>query len=72
MTDLLEKAFREAAKLSPDEQDRLASIILAELESEKRWDETFTDSQELLAKLAKEAEAEYEAGRTDPLVSDES
>jgi len=72
MTDLLEKAFREAAKLSPKEQDRLASIILAELESENRWAETFAKSQELLAELAKEAEAEYKAGRTDPLVSDEN
>ena len=67
MTDLLEKAFQRAAELSPEEQDRLASAILADLESERRWNQAFTDSQDVLGRLAGAALAEAEEGRTEPL-----
>ena len=63
MTDLLRKAFREAEKLAPAEQDRLASFILADLESERAWDERFLRSQDLLARLADEALEDDDAGR---------
>lgn len=72
MTDLLEKAFREAEKLPPDEQDRLASVILAELESDHRWDAAFAGSQDALGKLAERARQEYADGETRPLSSDDS
>lgn len=71
MTDLLEKAFREAAKLSDDEQNRLANFILADLDSERRWSEAFEKSQDALAELADQAEEEHEKGHTHPLVPDE-
>jgi hypothetical protein len=67
MTDLLEKAFTEAAKLPAAEQDALAERILAELASERRWDELFESSQDLLEKLANEARADRKAGRTIPV-----
>jgi len=38
MTQLLEKAITEVYKLSPEKQDEIASIILEELEDEKRWE----------------------------------
>jgi hypothetical protein len=38
-----------------------------ELASERRWADAFARSQEKLARLAQEALAEYEAGRTKPL-----
>lgn len=62
MTDLLEKAFREAEKLPPAEQDRLASVILTELESDHRWDEAFAASQDALGRLAERARQEYADG----------
>lgn len=71
MTDLLEKAFREAAKLSPEDQNRLANFILADLDSERRWDEAFEESQDALAELADQAEEEQKQGETQPLVPDE-
>jgi hypothetical protein len=49
MTKLLEEAFAEAAKLSTQEQDALAAVILEELASERRWDQAFADSADLLA-----------------------
>lgn len=67
MTQLLEKALNEVAKLPPSEQDALAAILLEELASEKRWSELFAQSQDVLGKLAEEALAEHRAGKTTPL-----
>jgi len=67
MTQLLEKALDEVAKLPASEQDAVAAILLEELASERCWSESFAKSQDLLAKLAEQALAEYAAGRTKPL-----
>ena len=67
MTQLLEKALNEVAKLPPSEQDALAAILLEELASEKKWSELFAQSQDVLAKLAEEALAEHRAGKSMPL-----
>ena len=67
MTKLLEKAFHEAAKLSEEEQDALARALLDELASERRWDELFASSPDLLDELANEALEEHRAGRTEEL-----
>ena len=64
MTQLLEKAFAEAAKLSDDKQDALADLMLEELEAEHHWDETFANSQDQLAQVAAAALAEHRAGKT--------
>jgi len=66
MTQLLEKALIEVAKLPPSEQDALASILLEELASEKKWLESFANSQAELASLADEALVEHRAGKTKP------
>jgi hypothetical protein len=70
MTGLLQQAFEKAGQLSPDEQNALASLLLAELESENRWDELFRASGDQLEKLADEALAEHRAGKTEPLDPD--
>ena len=67
MTQLLERAFTEASKLPESEQDAVASLLLAELESERRWAHSFASSQDELAKLADEALHEFEAGETLPM-----
>jgi hypothetical protein len=67
MTELLEKAFAEAAKLPQDAQDMLAKMLLDDLAAEEKWDETFAKSQDKLATLAGEALAEYKSGRTKKL-----
>jgi hypothetical protein len=67
MTKLLEKAFAEAAKLPDDDQDALAQAVLAELASERRWDELFAASADVLSELAEEALAEHRGGHTKPL-----
>ena len=55
MTQLLERAFAEASKLPEPEQDSFASLLLAELDSERRWSQAFAASQDKLAALADEA-----------------
>jgi len=67
MTELLQKAFDEASKLSADEQDALAAVLLAQLQGEARWDEALEESQDALSMLAREALSEYRAGKTEPL-----
>ena len=67
MTQLLETAFSEVAKLPASEQDAVAALVIEELASEKRWSSSFANSQDLLAKLAEEALAEYASGQTKPL-----
>jgi hypothetical protein len=67
MTKLLQRAFDEASKLPEDEQDTLGRILLEELASERRWEELFSGSQDLLAELADRALADHRAGRTEKL-----
>lgn len=67
MTKLLKKAFDEASRLPQKEQDAFARILLEELASERRWEELFAGSHDLLGQLADEALAEHHAGRTEEL-----
>ncbi len=70
MTALLQKAFKAAAKLPKKDQDILATLLLEELRSEKRWAETFKESQDQLALLADEALGEFKRGESQPLDPD--
>jgi hypothetical protein len=67
MGKLLEKVITETAKLPAEEQEAFAAFMLGELESERRWDDLFTRSQDLLARMAEEAREEYRAGLTKAL-----
>jgi hypothetical protein len=62
MTSLLEKALREAARLPESEQDRIARLILDEIEDEARWQNSFEKSQDQLAALANAAREEIARG----------
>jgi len=67
MTERLEQAIAQLKTLSTDQQDAIAALILAELEEEQRWDDSFARSPNLLAKLAAEAMAEHRSGKTQEL-----
>jgi hypothetical protein len=64
---MLEKAMRVVGTLPPREQDALASMLLDELASEKRWARLLFRSQENLAELAEEAIQEHRGGLTRPM-----
>lgn len=67
MTELLEKAFAEAANLPEEEQDQLAKTLLEDLAAEEKWDQAFANSHDRLAALADEAIVEFEQCDTRPL-----
>ena len=67
MTELLEKAFAEAARLPEEEQDMLARTLLEDFAAEEKWDATLANSQDKLGVLADEALAEFDRGETQPL-----
>ena len=67
MTTLLEQAVEKARRLSAEEQDALAKLILEEIEADAKWDAVLAKSPEKLAKLADKAWAEHEAGKSEPL-----
>jgi len=70
VTTLLQEAFAKAAELPPAEQDVLAARLLAELAEEDDFDRALATSSDKLARLAREALAEYRAGHTQELNPD--
>jgi hypothetical protein len=62
MTKLLDRAIREVASLPQADQDRIAHLILEELQAETAWDERFRHSQDKLSQLAKAARDEIARG----------
>jgi hypothetical protein len=67
VSKVLQQALTELTKLPETEQDAVGAWILAELESERKWDELFARSPDLLAEMAAEAIREDDAGLTEPL-----
>ena len=67
MTALLEKALAEISKLPPPQQEEVASWLLAELEDEARWADSFSRSGPTLEHLADAALAEHRSGHTQDL-----
>jgi hypothetical protein len=71
MGKLLERAIEEAHKLPEDEQEAIGAWLLAEIDSERRWDELFAlPVPEKLKRLADEALEEHRSGRTTPMDPD--
>jgi hypothetical protein len=70
MTALLEKAIERASALPKREQEAIGALILEEIASESRWDKQFAGSQDALARLADEAVAEFNEGKTLPFEKD--
>jgi len=67
MTRMLERAFEEASRLPPGDQDALAQWLLEELKSERRWADLLNGSGGFLEHLADEAIREHRNGRSKPL-----
>jgi hypothetical protein len=71
MGRLLEQAISEASKLPETEQEAMGAWLLAEMESERRWDELFGRSSSALERMADQALEEHEHGLTTPLDPDQ-
>jgi len=67
MTQLLEDALRKVGNLPEDEQNAIASQILATIEDEEAWAKTLRKNPAKLRKLAAKALNEHRRGATRPL-----
>ncbi len=67
MSALLEKALEKVGQLPPEEQDAIASQILASLADEDSWKKRFAEKRDIIRRLAREALQEDEKGETLPL-----
>lgn len=71
MTTLLESAFEKISNLPEIEQNIYAKILMEEIESEKRWNSAFSESEELLSQMADSALEDMTQKRTKPLTQDQ-
>lgn len=67
MSTLLEKALEKVAALPAEEQDAIASQILASLADEEGWKKRFAEKRDVIRRMAREALAEDDRGETLPL-----
>jgi CHASE3 domain sensor protein len=68
MTELLERAFKEAQKLSNDLQDELAQQLLEDIENELKWQASLANSDldlSVLEEMARKALIEDREGKTE-------
>jgi hypothetical protein len=68
MTKLLQKAFKEAQKLSENLQDEIAHQLLEDIQNELNWQKTLADPDINLGvflQMAQAALSEDEAGKTE-------
>lgn len=67
MTELLQKAIAEIKKLSPDQQDAIATRFLEELKDEQKWSTRFAaTTDEQWDRIAKMVYQEITSGETVP------
>ena len=64
MSTLLEKALEKVGSLPRDEQDSIASQILAALADEDAWKKRFAEKREVIRRLARQALEEDARGET--------
>ena len=67
MSTLLEKALEKVSTLPLDQQDAIASQILASIADEEAWKKRFEEKRNIIRRLASEALEEDDRGETVPL-----
>jgi hypothetical protein len=67
MSTLQEKALQKVSVLPLDEQDAIASQILASLADEEAWKKSFDAKRDVIRRMAREALEEDARGETLPL-----
>jgi hypothetical protein len=71
MGKLLKRAIAEASKLPEPDQEALGAWLLAEIDSDRRWDDLFSHPSAVLERMADEALREHAEGLTTPLDPDD-
>ena len=55
MSSLLDRALEKVVALPPDEQDAIATQILASLADEEAWKKRFVEKRDVIRRMAQEA-----------------
>ena len=71
MTTLLESAFEKISALPEIEQNIYAKNLLEEIESEKRWDSAFSESEDMIGQMADDTLKDFQNNNTTPLEQEE-
>jgi hypothetical protein len=69
MSRLLEQALEKVGALPPEEQDAIASQILAALADEAAWKKRFGEKRDVILRMAREAIEQDDREETLPLDS---
>lgn len=64
MTILLETAFEKISVLPEIEQNIYAKNLLEEIASEKKWDSSFSESEDVLSQMADNALEDFKSNNT--------
>ena len=64
MSSLLEQALAKVGTLPPEEQDAIASQILASIADQEAWKRRFAEKRDVIRRMATEALSEDERGET--------
>jgi hypothetical protein len=67
MSSLLDQAMEKVSALPPDDQDAIASQILASLADDNAWKRRFAEKRDVIRRMAREALEEDARGQTLPL-----
>lgn len=67
MTKLLDSAFKEVSSLPETEQNIFARFIMDEIKSEREWESSFAQSEDILSNMADEALEDFKNNNTEEL-----
>ena len=67
MPSLLDQAIEKVSALPPDDQEAIASQILASLADDGAWKKRFAEKRDVIRRMAREALEEDSRGETLPL-----
>jgi len=70
MSNLLDEAYAAAKELPEEDQEAIGAVLLAEIDTDRRWDELFAQPSEVIERMADQALEDQRLGKTLPLDPD--
>jgi methylase of polypeptide subunit release factors len=70
MPNLLDEAYAAAKELPEEEQEAIGAVLLAQMDSDRKWDELFAQRSDVIERMADQALEHHLRGRTLPLDPD--
>jgi hypothetical protein len=64
MSKLLDEAYAVAKSLTEEEQEALGALLLAEIDSDRRWEELLAQPSEVIERMGEQALEDHRLGRT--------